>query len=63
MKVWVLQYYDAHDTWTQGVYVDKHIAEEYHQRNPEWSEGYAGHCISEYELVSGVTCLKDFGEG
>lgn len=52
MKVFLLQFYDAHDTWTQGVYQTQELAEYYYDRNPEWSGGYAGHSIVEHVLIT-----------
>ena len=40
MKVFILEFYDAHDTWIQGVYESRELAEYHYDRNPEWSEGY-----------------------
>ena len=52
MKVFILQFYEAHDTWTQGVYESRELAEYYYDRNPEWSEGYFGHSIVEHNLIT-----------
>lgn len=51
MKVFILQFYDAHDTWTQGVYQSRELAEYYYDKNTDWSEGYFGHSILEYHVV------------
>ena len=52
MKVFILQFYDAHDTWTQGVYESRELAEYHYDRNPEWSEDYLGHTILEHVLIT-----------
>lgn len=50
MKVYLLTYFDGHDTWVAGVYAARDAALQAHEENPEWSEGFAGHSISEYEV-------------
>ena len=57
MKVFILQFYDAHDTWTQGVYQTRELAEYCYDSNPEWSEGYAGHSIVEHVLIT-ESCVE-----
>ena len=52
MQVYLLQYFDAHDTWTQGVYSSSELAEKYLEENPEWFEGYAGVQVVEREVIT-----------
>lgn len=51
MKVFLLQYYDAHDVWTQGAYSSLELALKYHEENEDWGDGWAACNIQELEVI------------
>lgn len=50
MKVYLLEFIDAHDKWVEGVYSSYELAAQRLEDDPELYDGWAMHFIQEYEV-------------